>query len=159
VLAGGHATAQDRARFLAEAQAVAHLQHPHIVQIFEAGSHAALPYFTLEYLEGGSLADKVREHPLPPQEAARAVEQLARGIAYAHQRGVVHRDLKPENVLLTKQGTPKVTDFGLAKRVEGSGQLTATGAVMGTPSYMAPEQAAGSKDVGPLADVYALGAV
>src|SRR5262249_49715770 len=159
VLAGEHAAPEHRARFLAEAQAVAHLQHTHIVQIFEAGQHRGLPYITLEYLEGGSLADKVRAHPLPPAEAARLVEQLARGIAYTHQRGVVHRDLKPENVLLAQDGTPKVTDFGLAKRVEGSGNLTATGAVMGTPSYMGPEQAAGSKDVGPLADVYALGAV
>src|SRR5262249_22310768 len=123
------------------------------------GQHRGLPYITLEYLEGGSLADKVRAHPLPPAEAARLVEQLARGIAYAHQRGVVHRDLKPENVLLAQAGTPNVTDFGPAKRVEGGGTLTATGRAVGPPSYMGPEQAAGSKDVGPLADVYALGAV
>src|SRR5262249_51845359 len=149
ILAGEHAAPEHRARFLAEAEAVAHLQHPHIVQIFEAGQHQGLPYLSLEYVGGGSLADKVHQHPLPPREAAGVVEQLARGLAYAHQRGIVHRDLKPENALLAPDGTPKVTDFGLAKRVEGSENLTATGAVVGTPSYMAPEQAAGSKEVGP----------
>jgi hypothetical protein len=160
ILAGGHAGGADLARFLAEAEAVAHLQHPNIVQIHESGQHGGLPYFTLEFVPGGSLADKVREAPLPPKEAAHVVEQLARGMAYAHERGVVHRDLKPENVLLAEDGTPKVTDFGLAKRVEGGSGLTQTGAVMGTPSYMAPEQASGQgKAVGPAADIYALGAV
>jgi WD40 repeat protein/predicted Ser/Thr protein kinase len=160
ILAGGHASEAEHARFLAEAQAVAHLQHANIVQLFDSGQHQGLPFFTLEYVAGGSLADKVREAPLPPNEAARVVEQLARGMAYAHARGVVHRDLKPENVLLAEDGTPKVTDFGLAKRVEGGSGLTQTGAILGTPSYMAPEQAGGQgKQVGPAADIYALGAV
>jgi hypothetical protein len=160
ILAGGHAGQAELARFLAEAQAVAHLQHANIVQLFESDQHLGLPFFTLEYCPGGSLADKVREAPLPPAEAARVVEQLARGMAYARVRGVVHRDLKPENVLLGEDGTPKVTDFGLAKRVEAGSGLTQTGAILGTPSYMAPEQAAGqAKEVGPAADIYTLGAV
>jgi WD40 repeat protein len=154
-------------RFLIEAAAVAQLQHPNIVQLYESGEHDGLPYFTLEYVAGGTLGHKVREQPLPPLEAAALVEQLARGVAYAHARGIVHRDLKPDNVLLAEDGTPKIADFGLAKRLptESGGRpaqeaLTHTGAVMGTPSYMAPEQArGGSKDVGPAADVYALGAI
>jgi WD40 repeat protein len=167
ILAGAHAGEANLTRFLTEAEAVAQLQHPHIVQIFEIGRHDDLPYFTLEFVPGGSLADKVRDHPLPAREAAQMVEQLAKGVAYAHQRGIIHRDLKPENVLLAENGTPKITDFGLAKRVAvepgaaapGSG-LTATGAVLGTPSYMAPEQAGGKPgDIGPAADIYALGAI
>jgi WD40 repeat protein len=160
VLAGAHAGRAELTRFVSEAEAVAHLQHPNIVQIFESGQHGGLPYFTLEFVAGGSLADKVREQPLPAREAAQVVEQLARGVAYAHDRGIVHRDLKPENVMLAADGTPKITDFGLAKRVEGSAHLTATGAVVGTPSYMSPEQAAGrTGTIGPPADVYALGAI
>jgi hypothetical protein len=167
ILAGAHAGEANLARFLTEAEAVAQLQHPHIVQIFEIGRHEGLPYFTLEFVPGGSLADKVRDHPLPAREAAQLVEQLAKGVAYAHQRGIIHRDLKPENVLLAEDGTPKITDFGLAKRVAvepgaaspGSG-LTATGAVLGTPSFMAPEQAGGKPSaIGPAADIYALGAI
>jgi hypothetical protein len=160
VLAGGHAGPDDLARFLAEAEAVAALQHPHIVQLHDFGEHEGLPFFTLEFVPGGSLADKLRGTPLPPKEAARVVEQLARGVHYAHSKGIVHRDLKPANVLLAEDGTPKVADFGLAKRVEVGTGLTATGAILGTPSYMAPEQAGGhGKRVGPVADVYALGAI
>jgi len=160
ILGGGHASAADMSRFLSEAQAVASLQHPHIVQIFETGEHGGLPYFTLEFMAGGSLAAKVATNPLPPRDAAMIVEQLARGMNYAHTQGVVHRDLKPENVMLSADGTPKITDFGLAKSIEAGSSLTQSGAVMGTPSYMAPEQARGeTKAVGPLADVYALGAV
>jgi WD40 repeat protein len=166
VLAGGHATEQDLQRFLGEAEAVAALQHPHIVQLYDFGQHNGLPYFTLELVPGGSLADRLAGTPLAPRAAARIVEQLAGGMAYAHQHGIVHRDLKPANVLLAEDGTPKITDFGLARRVHGepgalaTGGLTATGAVMGTPSYMAPEQASGEgKRVGPTADVYALGAI
>jgi WD40 repeat protein/tetratricopeptide (TPR) repeat protein len=160
ILAGGHAGPDEVLRFLAEAEAVAHLQHPNVVQIFETGTHAGLPFMALEFVEGGSLARKVHAAPLEPAEAARLVEQLARGMAYAHARGIVHRDLKPENVLLDAAGTPKVTDFGLARRVEAGAGLTQTGVVMGTPSYMAPEQARGrSKEIGPAADVYALGAI
>jgi WD40 repeat protein/tRNA A-37 threonylcarbamoyl transferase component Bud32 len=160
VLAGGHAGPEDLARFLAEAEAVAALQHPHIVQLHDFGEHEGLPFFTLEFVPGGSLAGKLNGTPLPPKEAARVVEQLARAVHYAHGKGIVHRDLKPANVLLAEGGTPKVTDFGLAKRVEVGSGLTATGAILGTPSYMAPEQAGGhGKRVGPAADVYALGAI
>jgi serine/threonine protein kinase len=159
ILAGAHAGEHDLARFLAEAQAVAQLQHPNIVQLHESGQYQGLPYFTLELMHGGSLAEKLKAAPLKPQEAARLVEQLAHGAHRAHQQGIVHRDLKPQNVLLAEDGTPKITDFGLAKRVATSSGLTATGAVMGTPSYMAPEQVNGGKDVGPAADIYALGAV
>jgi WD40 repeat protein/tetratricopeptide (TPR) repeat protein/tRNA A-37 threonylcarbamoyl transferase component Bud32 len=160
VLAGGHAGPEDLARFLAEAEAVAALQHPHIVQLHDFGEHEGLPFFTLEFVPGGSLADKLNGMPLPPKEAARLVEQLARGVHYAHGKGIVHRDLKPANVLLAEGGTPKVTDFGLAKRAEVGTGLTASGAILGTPSYMAPEQAGGkTRDVGPAADVYALGAI
>jgi len=168
ILSGGHAGPSELARFVTEAEAVAALQHANIVQIFETGQHEGLPYFTLEFAGGGSLSAKVRDNPLPPREAAQIVEQLARGMDYAHSKGVVHRDLKPENVLLAEDGTPKVSDFGLAKRLQfddaaprslASG-LTQTGAIMGTPSYMAPEQAKGqSRKVGPAADIYALGAI
>jgi tRNA A-37 threonylcarbamoyl transferase component Bud32 len=160
ILAGAHAGDDDRRRFLTEAEAVARLQHPNIVQIHELGEADGHPFLALELCPGGSLADKLAGTPLPPQEAARVAEQLARAVHHAHGKGIVHRDLKPANVLLAEDGTPKVTDFGLAKRVEvGSGQ-TASGAILGTPSYMAPEQAAGSsKRVGPAADVYALGAI
>jgi hypothetical protein len=160
ILSGGHAGPGELARFLVEAEAFAHLQHPNIVQIFESGQHAGRPFLTLEYVPGGTLAQKIREHPLPPSEAAALVRQLAQGMAYAHARGVVHRDLKPDNILFAADGTPKITDFGLAKRVDTASQLTATGTVIGTPSYMAPEQATGqTATIGPLADVYALGAI
>jgi tetratricopeptide (TPR) repeat protein/tRNA A-37 threonylcarbamoyl transferase component Bud32 len=160
ILTGKHASSEELSRFLTEAESVAQLQHPNIVQIFESGQHDGLPFFTLEFVSGGNLADKVREHPLPPREAAAVLEQLARGVAYAHGQGVIHRDLKPENVLLAEDGTPKITDFGLAKRVESQEALTATGAVLGTPSYMAPEQAGGKRrEIGPWTDVYALGAI
>jgi hypothetical protein len=159
VLAGGHASGVDLARFLAESETVARMQHPNIVQIFERGQQGGLPYFTLEFLEGGNLAQKLGGTPMLPAAAADLMEALARGVHYAHANGIVHRDLKPANVLLSADGTPKITDFGLAKKVEGGG-LTQTGAILGTPSYMAPEQAGGQgKKVGPAADVYALGAI
>ncbi len=159
VLAGAHATPEDRARFLAEAEAAAALSHPGVVQVYECGVHAGQPYLAMEYCHGGSLADRLRDTPLPPREAAALLAAVADAVQAAHDRGIVHRDLKPANVLLAAGGTPKVSDFGLAKRVEGGAGLTATGAVLGTPSYMAPEQAGGAKAVGPAADVYALGAV
>jgi WD40 repeat protein len=159
ILSGAHAGATDLARFRTEAEAVARLQHTNIVQIFEVGEHDGLPYFSLEFCGGGSLERKLNGTPLPPREAVALVEQLARAMHAAHQKGVVHRDLKPANVLLADDGTPKVTDFGLAKKLDEAGQ-TATGSVMGTPSYMAPEQAGGkSGEIGPAADVYALGAI
>jgi tetratricopeptide (TPR) repeat protein len=160
ILAGEHARPEDLVRFRAEAEAVAQLHHPHIVQIFEVGQHAGLPFFALEYLEGGSLHQTLQDTARPAREAAQLVETLARAMQAAHQRGIIHRDLKPANVLLDQDGWPKITDFGLAKRVAGGAALTQSGAIMGSPSYMAPEQAAGKgKDAGPAADVYALGAI
>jgi WD40 repeat protein len=159
ILSGAHAGDADLARFKTEAEAVARLQHPNIVQVFEVGEHQGLPFLALEFCSGGGLEKKLNSTPLPPKEAAALSEALARAMHAAHQAHVVHRDLKPANVLLAADGTPKVTDFGLAKKLDDVGQ-TASGAVMGTPSYMAPEQAGGkSKDIGPAADVYALGAI
>jgi serine/threonine-protein kinase len=157
---GGHAAPELVARFQIEAEALASLDHPHVVQIYEVGQYGRQPYFSLELVEGGSLDRKLEDGPLPPREAAQLVETLARAVHAAHQRGIVHRDLKPANVLLTPDGNPKITDFGLAKRLEGQSGQTHTGSVMGTPSYMAPEQASGDpRAVGPPADVYALGAI
>ncbi len=171
ILAGGHASAVDLARFRLEAEAVARIRHPNIVQIFEIGEEAGAPWFALEYIEDGSL-DRRLDTPQPPRAAAALVAILARAMHAAHQAGVVHRDLKPANVLLARKADtpeaapastplsafePKITDFGLAKELEGEGQ-TVSGAIMGTPSYMAPEQAAG-KAIGPAADVYALCAI
>jgi serine/threonine-protein kinase len=159
VLAGGYASEQDLARFRTEAEAIAQLQHPHIVQIHEVGEAEGRPFFSLEFVEGGSLDRKLDGTPWPPHQAAQLVETLARAMHAAHERGIVHRDLKPANVLLAADGTPKVTDFGLAKRLDGPAGQTQSGAILGTPSYMAPEQAGGKgKQVGPAADVYALGA-
>jgi WD40 repeat protein/serine/threonine protein kinase len=160
VLAGVHADAGQLARFRGEAEAVARLQHPHIVQIYEVGEQDGRPFLALEYLSGGSLAEKLAGTPQPPRAAAELVETLARAVQAAHDKGVIHRDLKPANVLLTEDGTPKIADFGLAKRLDAEAGQTQSGAVLGTPSYMAPEQAAGKgKAVGPAADVYALGAI
>src|SRR5262249_9544231 len=145
--------------FRTEAEAVARLQHPNIVQIHEVGDHGGLPYFTLEFCPGGSLERKLAGAPLPPAEAAALTEALTRALQAAHAKGVIHRDLKPANVLLAEDGTPKVTDFGLAKKLDEADQ-TRSGAVLGTPSYMAPEQALGQAgQVGVAADVYALGAI
>jgi WD40 repeat protein len=166
------------ARFRREAQTTARLHHPHIVQIFEVGEHDGQPFLALEFVAGPSLADRLRDAPQPPRQAAALVETLARAVHHAHEQGIVHRDLKPANVLLSGGGceppdrsggshpppaeyTPKITDFGLAHHV-GGGDLTATGEIVGTPAYMAPEQAWGKskrQPVGPAADVYALGAV
>jgi WD40 repeat protein len=159
ILSGGYASQEERQRFRAEAEAVAQLQHPNIVQVYEVGEYQGHPYFSLEFCPGGSLASRLDGTPWQAREAARLMETLARATQAAHAKGLVHRDLKPANVLLAEDGTPKVTDFGLAKRLGEAGQ-TESGAVMGTPSYMAPEQAGGqSRQVGPAADVYALGAV
>jgi serine/threonine-protein kinase len=139
---------------------VAAVHHPHVVQLYELGPGDGVPWFSLELCPGGSLAQKLNGTPLPPREAARVVAQVAAGVEAVHGRGIVHRDLKPHNVLLAADGTPKVSDFGLAKRVEGGSGLTRTGVVVGTPGYLAPEQAAGrGREVGPAADVYALGAI
>jgi WD40 repeat protein/tetratricopeptide (TPR) repeat protein len=160
VLAGAHAAPEDLVRFLGEAEAAARLQHPNIVPVYEVGRLDGRPYFTAELVEGGTLAQQLGGKPQPARRAAELVETLARAVQYAHGRGVIHRDLKPANVLLTPDGTPKVTDFGLAKRLEGGHGLTQSGAVLGTPNYMSPEQAAGiSHQIGPAVDVYALGAI
>jgi WD40 repeat protein/tRNA A-37 threonylcarbamoyl transferase component Bud32 len=160
ILAGSHAARESVARFLAEARAIARLQHPHIVQIHHIGEADGLPFFELEYLPGGSLDRQLDGTPWPPRRAAGLVEQLARAMAEAHHLGVVHRDLKPANVLLAADGTPKITDFGLAKMLDSESGLTRTDLVMGSPSYMAPEQAGGhAREAGPAVDVYALGAI
>ena len=159
ILAGIHAAPEEVARFRIEAEAVAQLQHPHIVQIYEIGQKDGCPYYSLEFVEGGSLARQLDGKPWPAEKAARLVEALARAIHHAHLHGIVHRDLKPGNVLLTVNGQPKVTDFGVAKRLDSNLGHTRTGAVLGTPSYMAPEQAEGKRAVGPAADVYGLGAI
>jgi serine/threonine protein kinase len=159
ILAGGHARPEEMARFRTEAEAIARLQHPHIVQVFEVGEHNGLPFFSLEFCPGGSLDQKLAGMPLPPQEAAALVAKLAQGVQAAHAARVLHRDLKPANVLLAADGTPKVIDFGLAKKLDARG-VTLPGSVMGTPSYMAPEQAGGAgQELGPAVDVYALGAI
>jgi eukaryotic-like serine/threonine-protein kinase len=159
ILGGGHASGADLERFRTEGESIARLQHPHIVQIYEVGEHNGLPYFSLEFCGGGSLEKKLAGTPLPPREAAALVERLAQAMQAAHEQKVIHRDLKPANVLLAEDGTPKITDFGLAKKLDEVGK-TQTGSIMGTPSYMAPEQAGGkSKDLGPACDIYALGAV
>jgi serine/threonine-protein kinase len=160
ILAGGHASDADLARFRAEAQAIARLQHPNIVQIYEVGELGGLPYFSLEFCSGGSLDRKVDSTPLSSREAAELVARLAGAVQEAHRKGILHRDLKPANVLLGDDSTPKITDFGLAKRLDGPTGQTASGTVLGTPSYMAPEQAAGkSREIGAAADIYGLGAI
>jgi eukaryotic-like serine/threonine-protein kinase len=230
ILAGGHAGAYEKQRFETEMKAVADLQHPNIVQIFDVGERDKLPYFSLEFCDGGSLQQKLGGQPMPPKTAADVAEQLSRAMQFAHERGIVHRDLKPANILFageeaaaskdkapsskdskvaskgaksttreskvasrdtgkdasqskssqsksvssflssrtsastaslrTSRVTPKVTDFGLAKRLEDDSGLTGSGTILGTPSYMAPEQAAGkTRSVGPSADIHALGAI
>lgn len=160
ILAGSLAGAEDIKRFHIEAEAIARLQHPNIVQIFDVGSQEAMAYFSLELVDGGTLASLLRANPPTPELAVSLTATLARAIHHAHQRGIVHRDLKPANVLMMADGTPKITDFGLAKQLNDDSGQTRTGAVMGTPSYMAPEQAAGQiQAIGPLTDVYSLGVI
>ncbi|MDY3563545.1 serine/threonine-protein kinase [Gemmata sp. JC673] len=155
---GAAANPLDVARFFGEAEAVAAVKHPHVVQIHEFALHESRPFMAMEHLSGGSLAARLRAGPLPADDAARLAEKLARAVQAAHEQGVVHRDLKPGNVLFDAEGEPRVTDFGLAKH--GASDLTQTREVMGTPAYMAPEQASGrTKYAGPAADVYALGVI
>lgn len=160
ILAGQFADQEDIDRFYAEAEAAANLRHPNIVAIHEVGVFEGQHFFSMDYIPGQSLSQLVRTKPLPPKEAAEHVRTIARAMQFAHSQGILHRDLKPSNVLLDKSGEPLITDFGLAKRVTGQSQLTATGAVVGTPSYMPPEQAsADAAKVGPASDVYSIGAI
>jgi len=159
ILAGQLANDTDVKRFYTEAEAAANLDHPGIVPIYEVGQHQGQHYFSMGFVEGQSLSQRLAEGPLPPGYAAELMKKVAESIEYAHQHGVIHRDLKPANILLDSKGNPRVTDFGLAKKREVDSGLTGSGQIMGTPSYMPPEQAGGGRgEVGPAADVYALGA-
>jgi tetratricopeptide (TPR) repeat protein/predicted Ser/Thr protein kinase len=160
VLAGAYADAQQLARFQIEAEAVARLQHPNIVQIYEVSEQDGLPFLSLEFIDGRRLDRQLGGKPQPPREAAQLCATLARAMHFAHQQGIIHRDLKPGNVLMTADGIPKITDFGMAKRLEEDSGQTQSGMIMGTPSYMSPEQARGDvHELGPRSDLYALGAM
>ncbi|WP_165235611.1 serine/threonine-protein kinase [Aquisphaera insulae] len=162
ILAGEYATPEALTRFLAEAEAVARLQHPNIVQIFALGEHEGRPYFEMEHVPGGNLASLMKEQPWAPRDAARTIEVLSRAVHEVHRLGIVHRDLKPANILIGADGSPKIADFGLAKWLDVDSSLTRTQWIVGSPHYMAPEQAgsAGGRDlVGQAADVYSLGAI
>jgi WD40 repeat protein/serine/threonine protein kinase len=185
ILAGSHAAPRDHARFRQEAEAVAQLGHPNIVQVYDIGEADGIPYFALEYVEGGSLVSRLHGDPQPIDSAVRLIETLAQTVHFAHLRGIVHRDLKPANILLSSESkvlsteliddsssglstqhsalstlVPKITDFGLAKRLDEKSHGSQSGEIVGTPCYMAPEQASGrAAPVGPAADVYALGAI
>jgi len=159
ILAGQLADAKDVRRFQTEAEAAAHLEHPGIVPIYEVGQYGGQHYFSMGFVEGQSLSQRLARGPLPSRQSAELIARVSDAIGYAHERGVIHRDLKPANILLDRDGNPRVTDFGLAKKVEDQSDLTGSGRTVGTPSYMPPEQARGQQElVGPAADVYALGA-
>ena len=154
------ASSADLARFRSEAEAAAQLDHPGIVPIFEVGEHDGLPFYSMRFIEGTTLAKRLAQGSLPPREAAALLAKVADAVQAAHSRGVLHRDLKPSNILIDSGGEPLVSDFGLAKRLEDTDSVTYTGAILGTPSYMSPEQAAGSRgEVGPASDVWSLGAI
>lgn len=165
ILRGALASEDDQKRFRSEAEAVAQLDHPGVVPIHEVGEHRGQLFFSMPFIDGETLAQRLAQGPLADREAARIVRDVSQAIAYAHQRGVLHRDLKPANILLDKDSRVHVTDFGLAKRFEDAGgstagSLTHTGAILGTPAYMAPEQAAGGRgELGLATDVYSLGAI
>jgi predicted Ser/Thr protein kinase len=159
ILGGRLASAAEVQRFRSEAEAAARLDHPHIVPIYEVGDHDGQPYFSMKYVEGVSLAQRLPRLTQDARSAARLVAEVARAAHHAHQRGLIHRDLKPANVLIDGQGHPYVTDFGLAKRIEGGSNLTQSGMIVGTPSYMPPEQVRGPTGLTTAADVYALGAI
>lgn len=160
ILRGQWASAADLARFRSEAESAARLDHPHIVPVYEVGEHDGQPYFVMKYVEGVTLASRLAEGPIPPREAAALLAPICDAIHFAHERGILHRDLKPSNILIDLEDRPHVTDFGLAKCVEGDAQLTRSGAVLGTPCYMAPEQAAGNRgQLSPASDVYSLGTI
>ncbi len=160
IRAGALASAGEVQRFLREAEAAANLQHPNIVSIHEVGEHGGQHYFSMDYVEGRDLGALVQSGPLPAKLAARYVQVIADAIHFAHQRGILHRDLKPQNVLINDADQPRITDFGLAKLISDDSRLTQSGVVMGSPSYMPPEQAAGCHDeIGPHSDVYSIGAI
>lgn len=160
LLRGEMATAVDFDRFFAEAKAVAHLSDPHIVVVHDVGLHDGLPYIAMQYVEGTTLARRLAEGPMLPEEAARLLSPVCRAIHHAHEHGILHRDLKPSNILIDRDGRPFVSDFGLAKRVNADTSLTPSGMSVGTPSYMPPEQASGGRgSIGPASDVYGLGAI
>ncbi|MCI0459493.1 MAG: serine/threonine protein kinase [Gemmataceae bacterium] len=160
LLAGEHAGAEQRLRFRTEVAALARLRHPNVVQVYEVGEQEGRLFFSMEFLPGGSLAARLAGKPLSPAEAARTIEVLARALQAVHEHGILHRDLKPHNVLIDADGTLKLSDFGLAKRLDENPGLTPSGATLGTPSYMAPEQVkARPGDVSPRTDVYGLGAI
>ena len=161
ILAGRLATEEDLSRFRTEAEAAGRLQHPHIVAVHDVGEIDGQHYFSMEFIEGSSLSQRLlKEGPLPSRSAARYVRLIARAVHHAHRQGILHRDLKPSNILIDADDEPHITDFGLAKRLGGDSGQTRTGVVLGTPSYMAPEQAAGKiHELGPACDVYGLGAV
>ena len=160
ILRGELASTADVARFRSEAESAARLDHPHIVPVYEVGDWRGQPYFAMKYVEGTTLARRLADGPIPPREAATLLAPICEAIHFAHQRGILHRDLKPSNILIDPDGRPHVTDFGLAKRVSGDTQLTRSGAILGTPCHMAPEQAAGNRgQLGPASDVYSLGTI
>lgn len=159
IRAGQIATREDVERFITEARAAANLQHPNIVAIHEVGQIEGQHFFSMDYVEGSNLAELAREHPLPSKTAAGYLQKIAEAIDFAHQHDVLHRDVKPSNIIIDAQDQPQVTDFGLARRLDSKAELTATGQILGTPSYMPPEQALGEHGrVGPHSDVFSLGA-
>ncbi len=160
ILRGRLASESDLQRFFAEASATARLEHPNIVPVYEVGEIDGRPFFSMQLVEGDTLAQLVADGPLPAREAAEVVAAIARAIGVAHKHGVLHRDLKPSNILISHDGTPLVTDFGLAKQSESETDLTRSGMLLGTPAYMSPEQASGRRNlVGPASDVYSLGCI
>ena len=160
LLRGRFASNEDQARFRAEAEAIAQLDHPNIVPVYEAGQLEGHVYFSMKYVQGRTLQQLLADGPLEQREAARLLSLVANAVDFAHRRGVLHRDLKPSNIMIDDEGQPHVNDFGLAKQLSDNESLTRTGAVIGTPAYMSPEQAAGNRgQVGPASDVYGLGSI
>ena len=160
IRAGKFSSGTEIQRLRLEAEAAAQLDHPAIVPVFEVGEHEGLHYFTMAFVDGAPLSEKLNQGPLPARVAAQLIKTVARAVAFAHEKGVIHRDLKPGNILIDQAGLPRVSDFGLAKQVMSDNQLTTTGQILGTPSYMPPEQAEGNLDqVGRASDIYSLGAV
>lgn len=161
ILAGNLASEKDIQRFYQEAEAVAQLKHPHIIDIYEIGQVGDQHFFSMEFIEGADLANLLKQGPISPEQIAEWICKAADAVGYAHEQGILHRDLKPQNIMIDAQNQPRVMDFGLAKRIDDQSELTATGAILGTPTYMSPEQATPHRahEVGPGSDVYALGAI